>query len=81
MKLASSLSILEQEFSFLTGSELTGWNIKKRDDDWLIVIKATKGGKHFVAFVGVNSLAEAFDVPMAIIGGNALSWVPDKFVN
>ena len=81
MKLASSLLVLEQEIAFLTGGTLTGWNIKKRPDDWLVVIKITRKGKPLVAFAGVHCLADAYTVPMAMCAGDVLQFRPDKFAS
>ena len=60
-------------------AELKGFNVKKQEDCWLAVVKATKAGRSMVAFVSGRDYAECIENTIFHLTTQSMSWRDDKF--
>lgn len=72
---------VEHEVAFLTGGQLTGYNIKKKEDHWLVILKIERRGQSLVAFVDCHAWDEVFNYPLQCIAHNIVHWHADRFAS
>lgn len=61
------------------GGELTGFTVRLRGGDVLMVVKAEFEGEPMVGFVGSADLASCLIKADKELVGNKVGWRPDKF--
>ena len=70
---------LEQAFSWYTGKELTGINVKKRKEDWLMIINAANSETKLVAFIDGPDHLTLWRTLYLHLSSNRLKFKPSKF--
>ena len=61
-------------------TEIIALNCKKRENDWIVVLKATVAGKPMVAFFNHDTLGDAILGMCAMLTYGRVQWRPDKWV-
>lgn len=73
------LANLDEYLPWLAARTLDGLTLTHKQSDWLLVIKATRGTKKQVAFVGGDHPGECFEVAAHMLLFDLITWKADKF--
>lgn len=76
---ADWLFALHEVLAWYSGIVFTGLSIKKRDDDWLLVLRGTKGKKPVVLFVSGDDFEDCVLTVAKLVSRGQDSWLPDRF--
>lgn len=69
---------IEKLVAWHGGYRLNAVLIKKNDEGWLLMIKAHRNGRAYVAYVQSASLAEAYEFGGELSSRGLLTWQDDK---
>jgi len=81
-KLAEFCLHPEQIVAYETGSTLVGYSIKKKEDEWLMMIRVkTSSGKFMVAFIGASTIDTCWELFYTAVTKTSftLKWKLDNF--
>jgi len=70
---------LEHMLGFYEGVYLTGMTIKRDEEGWFVVLKATRKGEAVVHYTGGRSWPEIWEFLAYEITHKQLSWRKDKY--
>ena len=72
---------LLEELCYQTGAPVNGINFTKREEGWLLVVKARSASRGpLVAFFGGHDPDECLEALWALAGSKpGVNWKPDKF--
>lgn len=75
---ASTLDF-DKEIAYQYRIVLTGFNMKRKDDTWLLVLKGEKRTERLVSFVSGRDFAECIENAIYLLESRGLTWRKDKF--
>lgn len=70
---------LDEEIARMFNFTLSGVTLKRRDDDWLVVLRAESERGHWVAFIQAEDWADCWDVMTECVRRDWITWKRDKF--
>jgi len=77
--LGAFLVDLGKELGWHTGADYQGHNLTRKDDGWLLVLKAEKKGQAVVAFIGGPSPLECYRNLWVVVTKGQVRWKTDRF--
>lgn len=77
--LGAFIADVEKEVAWVYKMVVTGISCQKKEDGWLLVLKAEKAGTRWVLFSYGGSLLECYRNLWLTIHKMKPSWKPDKF--
>lgn len=78
---AAMLLLMSEEVAWWAGKVYIGHSLSKRDDGWLLVVRATERGSSMVAFAGGRTQGDAVRQFAYELAHDLLVWRKDKFRN
>lgn len=70
---------LEEVLAWETGKELTGVNVRKKADQWLLVLKGRQNGVNYVSFHGGGTILDCYRGLWKKVHTNSIGWAQDKY--
>lgn len=77
--LAKDLFDMEHLLGWSENVVLTQFVVRKGKDGWLCLIKAMKGKKPVIAFIGGSTFASAVESGIIAVSNGLVKWKPDRF--
>lgn len=86
VRLITWVATLDHTLAWYQGRVLTGWSLRKKEDEWLMVVKVNKRGRgdkpvHQVAFFRGMDLMETFKALAFAIRRDLITWKQDKYAD
>ena len=72
---------LDEWLPWLAARELTGFTATKKATEWLLVLKASRGGKQEVAFLAGETVEDLYYVGAYALLFDQVRWKEDKFTS
>ena len=76
---AEVLANIDAHLPWFCARELSGITIKRKPNEWLVVVKAMKGMKHEVAFMAGETIEEAIYALVYSVAFDLMRWREDKY--
>ncbi len=77
--LAYFIGELPENIAFYTGVEMTGFTLKKREGNWLLIVNGRRAGKKVVCFIDAPSHVACFRVLLKSLQERKLAWSASRY--
>lgn len=70
---------IEEELAWATRRKLEGLNFYRKDNEWLMIVKATRKGKREVTFIAGPDIVSCYRQFYRLLKIGRLRWKEDKY--